>query len=170
MTAHPDHTDLHLDEEMHHAPRRKSTRRILARVFLFLCAISIGVILASDPKVTQFIADTGKGASTPGSEEPVSSGHPEADSGGTGFPTGAFSALSALTKSARSVLGTASQGEDASTMADSATPDDPAQDSPAASTGSGGFFSFGSGSNTSQPIVSAMPQNRIPVRRAGVSN
>ncbi len=159
-------SDDQMEQAMRHAHRRANARRRVGWCLLAICAVSIGIILASDPKVTALIS----GQETAPEDTPASAADGVQDAaartGDQAFPVGALSAISALSKSAFATLGggNAEAGQPGVQRAsgDRSEPDDePAR---------GGFFSFGSKAETAKPVVSAMPQNRIPVRRAGLSN
>lgn len=162
-------SDDQMEQAMRHAHRRANARRRVGWCLLAICAVSIGIILASDPKVTALIS----GQETAPEDTPANAADGVQDAaartGDQAFPVGALSAISALSKSAFATLGGGSApGAEADqpgvqrASGDRSEPDgEPAR---------GGFFSFGSKAETAKPVVSAMPQNRIPVRRAGLSN
>lgn len=136
------------------------------------CALTIGTILISDPKVTQKLSTLTREGPTAAPVEaaqlpdtPVK--NPDFDAGGAGFetPLRALLALGSVSQSARSALGFETPADQVSPPplpeADRAEASEGSLDSPGSS-----FFAS---DQSARPSVSIMPQSRIPVRRAGVS-
>ncbi|UWQ90948.1 hypothetical protein QEZ52_03695 [Aliisedimentitalea scapharcae] len=139
------------------------------------CALSMGAILASTPQVTQKLSswtnhvpaatqvDTATLTTETVSEANPDTQNPEFTTDGTPLaaPGKLMSALGALSRSARSALGYGDPMDYVELPTEENT--DPSE---------GGFSAFFASDEdpVARPAVSAMPQNRIPIRRAGVSN
>ena len=164
------------DEIMLGAALRGPTRkpvylRIAGWCMIVGCALSMATILASTPKVTQKLStlaeqfpaatkvDTTALAPAPDTGEK----NPEFNADGTPLaaPGKLLSALGSLSRSARGAMGYGDPMDFVDVPPDQRT----AQ----SNDGFDAFFATAE-EPAPRPAVSRMPQNRIPVRRAGISN
>ena len=152
-------------------PTRKPVYlRIAGWCLVVGCALSMGTILASNPRVTEKLSSLTETVpqATEVQTTPLTSGsgtgdqNPEFSAEGTPIaaPGRLMSALGALSQSARNAMGYGDPMEYVDLPADAT-----AEQSDA---GLGSLFA--SDEPAARPAVTLMPQSRIPVRRAGISN
>ena len=170
--------DKPVDEDALNAAMRGASRKpvglqIAGWCLVVTCALTIGTILVSDPKVTRKFSALVDHlpAAAPIEAQELSEDHPRnaefsADGSVLAVPARALLAFGSMSQSARSALGFDSPADHVDLPP---LPEAELAETDELSKGGFGSSFFGS-SRSSRPTVSTMPESRVPVHRAGISS